>query len=314
MHMLLVLALALSAALCSSIFSLSNRWAMAHGAVRPLSGSLLVQALSGLLTLGVILIGRVRWHAGARLEMGAVGIIAIAAFTLMMLAFQREDASSVAPLLGLKAVFLAFLEPLLLGGVLGLGAPLGAALSVVGVMLSSQTDRWSLHARDIWRPGVAIMVAAAFLFAVCDLLVKRSLVAWHGDSLGVALYLVTLSGLLAVVLLPFVTRWERVSTPAAVGLPAALRAHPMLLVPILASATTNFLMQFLLFTAFSHYGRVTLPNIVYNTRSVMVVGLAALLVLGGQSTVEDARHRAYAYRALGALATIGAIALALLVR
>ncbi|HEX2949745.1 MAG TPA: hypothetical protein VHV83_09280, partial [Armatimonadota bacterium] len=296
----------------NSIFSLANRWVVVRWRIHPLVASLIVQALSGVLAIATILILHVRWQPGASGEMIAVAVISMSAFTLMMISFEKDDASAVAPILGLKVIFLAIIESCTLGHAIGLGVPCGAVVSVVGVALSSQMDRWSLHPRDIWRPGVALMMLAALFLSICDLLVKRSLHAWQGDSLGISLYVVAMIGIISVVLLPvFMRSTEQSRIPVDEH---ASNDRPVMVCAFLLCAVMSFLMQYFIFGAFSHSCEVTIPNIIYNSRSLMVVALAALLVLGKKSTVEQARSRAYAYRTFGALATLGAIALALLMK
>ncbi|HEY3377313.1 MAG TPA: EamA family transporter [Armatimonadota bacterium] len=301
---------ALIAALCNSIFSLANRVLMCRDGVGIFAGSFLVQAVSGALALLLIVFFRVPWHPGATWDMLAVVALSLTGFTFMMAAFSRDDASAVAPLIGLKVLFLTVLEACVFGHALGRGVWAGAVVSVVGITLAGQNDTWSLHPRDILRPGVLLMMAGAFFFAASDLFVKRTLHVWGGASLGVSLYLVAMTGVVTALLLLLFSRRLLHAGGWVHAWPALRSALPVLLL----CAGTNYLMQLFIFSAFASAGQVTLPNIIYNTRNLFVVLIAAVLVLGAGSRVERLGPRGYAYRTSGALLTLSAIALALLVK
>jgi hypothetical protein len=79
--------------------------------------------------------------------------------------------------------------------------------------------------------------------------------------------------------------------------------------PLAVGGVAILVAQLCLFRSFELGGNVTLTNILYSTRSLMVVGLMAALVFIAHSRVERAGWRAYAFRASGA----GLLALAIIV-
>lgn len=307
--MALVAVFAILAAASNSLSSVANRFLAVRGGLHAVASSLLVQVASGTLAVGYLCVARLPLVTAALPQVLTVAVVSLVGFTLIMASFAREDASAVGPLLGVKVIFLAVLEWLLWGHGLGLGIWLGGLVSVAGMVCIAQHDRWSLHPRDLLRPGMLMMLAAALCFAICDLFVKQALQLWHGSGLSVSLYLIAFTGGMAVLTLLLVPRMRPTGWLAGdrSGWRTAAWALPV-------SAVTNFFTQFLLFTAFAAGNSVTLPNILYNTRSLFVVLLAAGLVLGGGSTIEHAGWRAYTYRTIGAVLTLASVVLALVIR
>jgi drug/metabolite transporter (DMT)-like permease len=313
----LVALYALLAAIVHSVFSLANKFLMARGSLRALPATLVMQSCTGVIALGFILGGRVPLVPAAMPYVLAVAVVSSVGFVLIMAAMGREDASAVGPILGLKVIYLALLEPLMGGAAITPVLAGAALLSMAGVALVSQTDTWSLHPRDLLRPGVAMMAGAALCFAICDLCMKEALRRWESwpANLYVVLAMAVVSllalGVLRLAKAEGTVRWTAV--------------RPVL-GWIALSSVTIFLTQYFFFTAITQANvleaaqrisagyAVTLVNILYNVRSLFVLVLAALLVLGGRSTIERAGPRAYLYRTAGTLLTLGAIVLAMVAK
>jgi drug/metabolite transporter (DMT)-like permease len=241
-------------------------------------------------------------------------------FAFVMLAFTREDASVVAPVLGLKVLFLAVLESIINSHPVSLGVILGAVLSVAGLTLMSQNDKWSLHGKDLLRPGILFMGIAALSFAICDIFLRHAVVFWT-SHLAFTFYTVVLLAVVSSVILIIIPLAQRVAhrrrqhiqgitfTPAAprVSWQQCLDAGW----PLVISATASTTSQYFLFTSFAIGKQVTLSNIVYNTRSLFVIAIMAALVLGQGNTIERAGKHAYLYRFSGVLLILAATACAL---
>lgn len=313
--MALLLVFALAAALINSINSVATKFVVAGGGLRALPATFLLQVVAGGIALGSILVTRMPYVPAAMPYVFGVVGVSLCAFMLMMAAYAREDASVVGPILGLKVISLAFLESLMYGKSVGAGVWLGALVSLAAVTLISQTDKWSLHPRDLLRPGVLLMAASAAVFSVSDLFLKQSINHWHGQSWGVTIYILTLLGIVSTLALLIGSRLH-VPAAQALGFHAATRwsdVRPVLL-PVVVAGVTLFLYQLLFFTAFSLSKQLTLINIIYNTRVLLLVVLMTILVLGRGSTVERAGWRAYSYRISGALLTLCAILLSIYVK
>jgi hypothetical protein len=215
----------------------------------------------------------------------------------------------VGPVLGLKVIFVALLESLVKQQSIGAGVYWGALVSLLGITFSSQTDRWSLHPRELLRPGVALMIGAALCLGVSDMFVRATIGRWHGDSWAVARYIALVLGLCAafgLALLPVVGRAVK-SVERICKLDwTAARA---LWWTLLLCAVSIFCVQYFFFTSIAVGQRITVTNILYNTRGLFLVAMAAFLTLSRGSHLERAGWRAYTYRAIGVLLTLGAIAL-----
>jgi len=318
----LVALYAVLAAVAHSAYSLANKFLMVRGTLGALTATLVVQSCTGLIALGFLLAGGVPPVPSAMPYVLAVAVISSAGFVLIMAAMAREDASAVGPILGLKVIFLALLEPLLSGAGLTPALGLAALLSMGGVALVSQTDRWSLHPRDLLRPGVGMMAAAALCFAICDLLMKAALRNW--ESWPANLYVVCSMAAVSLLVLGGMRVFRR-PCPEESGLVCWRDVRPAAAL-VLVCAVTVFLTQYLFFTAIRQanlleqsarisagYG-VTLVNILYNTRGLFVLVMAALLVFAARSRIEQAGPRAYLYRAAGTLLTLGAIVVAVVMK
>lgn len=305
----LLLFFALAAAVANSIHSVATKFVVGDGTLRPLPATFLLQVIAGTIAVASILVSRVPYVPAAMpYVLGVVGV-ALVGFIFMMASFARDDASVVGPVLGLKVIFLALLESLMYGKSVGIGVWLGAVVSVIGITLISQTDEWSLHPRDLLRPGVLLMAICALTFSVSDLFLKQAINHWYGQSWGVTVYIVSLMGMLSALIIFGAARLPALHT---LELRAATRwtvVHPMRWA-LLISGVMLFLYQYLFFTAFSLGKQLTLINIIYNTRGLLLVVLMAVLVLGRGSKVEHAGWRAYVYRVSGAVLTLGAIVLA----
>ena len=303
-----ILLIILLAAFISSVYSIATKFAVADGSVRPLPAAFFVQIIAGIIAAAFLLVNNIIPQPAAMPYVFGVVAFALTGFVLTTTAFAREDASVVAPVLGLKVIFLAFLESLFRQHEIGIEVVLAAVVSVIGLAFISQTDRWSLHPRDLLRPGVLIMALGALTFSISDLFLKGAVDRW--SALSVTAYALTIQALISLTLLLALVRLR---VPAVGGLRldqwGLLRRVRW---PLLIGGVTAFAYQYFFFLAFARGENLTQINILYNSRNLMVVLLMALLVLGGKSTVERVGWRAYTYRTIGALLTIAAVALALI--
>ncbi len=309
MHFLVLYALL--AAFAHSVHSLANRFLMVRGRLGALSATLLVQVITGVVALACILALGKRWTPGAGgAVLGAVAF-SLAAFVLTMASFARDDASAVGPILGLKVVIVGVLESILNHHPMAPGVWAGAGMSMVGIAFLSQTDVWSLRPATLLRPGVALMAGAALGLSCSDVFVMRTMRRWGSDSWGATLYIILTLGVCALAGLWLLPRLQRQCRLTGLGEAVGWTTVRPILAPLLCSAVGIFLMQYCFFTSFAVGRSMTLTNIVYNVRGLFLVALAAIFVLGRGSDVERAGWRAYGYRTVGVLFTLGAIVLAL---
>ena len=303
------------AAAINSVSNVSSKFVVASGKVRTLPATFLTQIISGMIAVTCLLVWRIPWETAAMPFIFGVVMVAMTGFILTMAAFAREDASVVGPVLGLKVIALAVLESLVNGRGIGAGVWLGALLSVVGITLISQHDRWSLHPRDLLRPGVLMMALAAVIFSSSDMLLKGALNRWHEDFFAVTAYITAGQGLYSVLALAILMRLPG-PLPARWGYAPTLDWGALREIrwPLLVSAASLFGYQLFFFLAFARGQQLTLINILYNVRGLLMVLIMAFLVLGQSHTIERAGWRAYVYRGAGALLTLSSIALATLWR
>ena len=301
---------ALLAALFFSVQSVANKYLVRPAALGALPATFITQSLAGVAALVLILAQGLSWVPSATVLMLITTLLATAGFTLAMVAYAREDASVVAAIVGVKIIFIALLEPIFFDAPLSARVWLGAVFSMLGIVFISQRDRWSLQPRDILRPGVLYMAASALAFSVTDLLMSRIIDRWHGNAWAVSLYqFVTIAVLttLALFLLPAIRRrWPGALVDCTLTR-SGLRTGAW---PLVLSILGIFFAQYFFFQAISASERVTLANIVMNTRGLLVVLIMLVIVRGGGSTIERAGWRAYLYRIIGAVLTLLALGLA----
>lgn len=310
--MVLLVIFALLAALANSVNSIANKMLVRPDGVAALPAGLLLQVVSGGFTLAALLIFRPVFVWASWPYFAAVIVISLAGFILISYGFAREDASAAGPIMGIKVLVTAVLESALQGHGVGLGVVLGAVLSVVALAFVSQGDVWSLRPRDMLRPGLLMMVLAAVSFGICDMFVRQVIILFHGTGWVVSLYIVTFTAVVCIILLAFLAR--RGGSFCGVSCAFDLNAVRRNFGTLASGGAANVLTQVFLFSAFAIGGQITLTNILYNSRGLILVILLAIMVLGHGHDVEKARGRAYLYRLIGALLTIGAVAVALVVK
>jgi len=244
------------------------------------------------------------WHA---LFLGAVSAPAM---FLATYSYSREDASVVGPVISIKIVALPFVEAFVFGKPLATGVWIGAGLCAAGLVLVSQTDRWTLRPSLLLRPGVLMMACAGLVFSVGDVVAGDALSHWP-SSWQFTAHVTVLQGAVGLALLAAI-RLVRGRAGIRRGDfrmdgPALKRAVG----PLAAGGVAILAAQLCLFKSFELGGNVTLTNILYSTRSLMVVGFMAALVFVAKSRVEKVGWRAYAFRASGACLLATAIVVAL---
>jgi drug/metabolite transporter (DMT)-like permease len=244
------------------------------------------------------------WHA---LFLGAVSAPAM---FLATYSYSREDASVVGPVISIKIVALPFVEAFVFGKPLATGVWIGAGLCAAGLVLVSQTDRWTLRPSLLLRPGVLMMACAGLVFSVGDVISGDAIPQWP-SSWQFTVHATVLQGAVGLALLAAIRlvrgragirrgdfRMDGSTLKRAAG-------------PLAAGGVAILAAQLCLFRSFELGGNVTLTNILYSTRSLMVVGFMATLVFLARSSVEKAGWRAYAFRASGACLLAAAIIVAL---
>ena len=303
--------LAMLAALFFSMQSVANKFLVRPLGLGALPATMLTQALAGLVALSVIMVQGIAWLPALTDYMIASTLLATVAVTLMMFAYARDDASVVAPILGLKVLFVALLESAFFGTPFCTRIWAGALLSMLGIIFISQRDQWSLHLRDLLRPGVLLMAGTALAFSISDLLVAKAITLWHGNSWAVSLYLLVFIAVLSsagLFALPTLRHGLRAcNVDCALSTPG-LRASAW---PLTLSVIGIFLGQYFFFRAISESGMVTIANIAINMRGLIVVLLMLFIVRGRSNTIEQAGWRAYLYRGIGAVLTALAMIMAL---
>jgi drug/metabolite transporter (DMT)-like permease len=224
--------------------------------------------------------------------------------------YSREDASVVGPVISIKIVALPFVEAFVFGKPLATGVWIGTGLCAAGLVLVSQTDRWTLRPSLLLRPGVLMMACAGLVFSVGDVISGDAIPHWP-SSWQFTVHATVLQGAVGLALLAAI-RLVRGRTGIRRGdfrmdVPALKRAAG----PLAAGGVAILAAQLCLFRSFELGGNVTLTNILYSTRSLMVVGFMAALVFVARSSVERAGWRAYAFRASGACLLAAAIIVAI---
>lgn len=308
-----MIAFALIGAAFYAAYAACNKYVYRSG-LGGVPAAMLVITVCGLMAAPLALLCDTHWVPATAWHALFLGAVSAPAMFLATYSYSREDASVVGPVISIKIVALPFVEALLFGKSLSAGVWTGAGLCATGIVLVSQTDRWTLRPSLLLRPGVVMMACAGLVFAVGDVICGDAITYWP-DSWQFTVHLTVLQaavGAACLLAIRLSSRSFRVrgNSPTVFGrldLPALRRAA----VPLAAAGGAMLAAQLCLFRSFQLGGNVTLTNILYSTRSLMVVALMAVLVFVAHSRVERAGWRAYAFRASGAVLLACAIFVAL---
>jgi drug/metabolite transporter (DMT)-like permease len=270
--------------------------------------AILVITACGIVSAPLLPLCDTHWVPATAWHVLFLGAVSAPAMFLATYSYSREDASVVGPVISIKIVALPFVEALLFGKSLATGVWIGAGLCAAGLVLVSQTDRWTLRPSLLLRPGVLMMACAGLVFSVGDVIVGDAIPHWP-SSWQFTVHMTVLQGVVGLALMAgirlFRGRPGMLKGDLRLDMPALRRA----IVPLTAGGVAMLAAQLCLFRSFELGGNVTLTNILYSTRSLMIVGFMAALVFVGHSRVERAGWRAYAFRASGA----GLLAVAIIV-
>ncbi|MEK7477381.1 MAG: EamA family transporter [Candidatus Coatesbacteria bacterium] len=289
-----------------AVYAACNKYVYRSG-LGAVPAAILVVSTCGLLAAPLLLCCDTHWVPATAWHALFLCAVSSPAMFLATYSYSREDASVVGPVISVKIVALPFVEAFLFGKSLSAGVWAGAGLAAAGIVFVSQTDRWTLKPSHLLRPGVLMMATAALVFAVGDVVCGDAIPHWP-SSWQFTVHITFLQGLVGLALLGGLRLAGWTSRKAfRVDAPAMRRAA----LPLAAGGTALLVAQLCLFQSMGLGGNVTLTNILYSTRSLMVVGLMAALVFLGHSRVEHAGWRAYTFRAAGAALLATAILVAL---
>ncbi len=210
-------------------------------------------------------------------------------------ALRHGDVSVATPLLGMKVLFIAAVSAVIFGEALELRWWVGAAASSLGVILVTGAT-WRTLGPRLFRADAVMSVAAAVAFAFTDVFVQQ----W-APKFGVAAFIPLMFGVVAVLSVAVFVPSRGVAVfqiPSAARIPLALGSL-VLSVQALGMAL-----------ALSHYGNATAVNIVYSSRSVWSVVLAA--VLGRYLMWTEGGEGGMGRRLAGSILLFAAVVLVLL--
>lgn len=212
---------------------------------------------------------------------------------LTVLAIHAGDVSVATPLMGTKVLFVAVLTVVLLGTPLDWRVWAGAGLATVAVALLR--GRAATRHRHVGRT-IVLAVTASLLFAATDVIVQR-----YGPAWGAARFVPTVFGMVGLLSLPLVLRFEKTS-------PSLLEGSRR----ILAVASLFYALQVMSMAfALAQYGHAATVNIMYSSRGIWGVVLA--WTLGPLIGLSEHHHGrgVFAQRLAAATLIIAAIVLAL---
>jgi drug/metabolite transporter (DMT)-like permease len=219
------------------------------------------------------------------------GVLVAIGNGLVYLALVRGDVSVATPLLGSKVVLVACLAALVLGQQLSLGTWAAVALCVVGLLCLRPSGR---VARASMSVTIAASLAAALLFAICDLILQD----WAAP-LGILSIIPSALMFAALVSLPLVPICLRDVRHSPGGFRAALLASGL-----------NSVQGLLLAGAIALYYDATTTNIIYSTRGVWSVILVVVVGHWFNSSEQRLARSVLGLRVVGAALIVGAVVLA----
>lgn len=223
------------------------------------------------------------------------GLIALCLFAgqlTQFLALERGDVSVAVPVFGLKVVIIAFLSPMITGDAVGLRQWIAALLSVLGILCLNRNDGNERH-HDLTLTLIA-SGAAAFSFAIFDLLVQR----W-GPAWGVSRLLPCIFWINAVFSISLITRFH-----------APLSSIPRAGWPWLVGGSLLMAAQSIVFVStVAIYGKATSANIVFASRGLFSVVLVWMIGHWFTSQEQHLGAKVLRRRLIGALLMLTAIAL-----
>ena len=215
---------------------------------------------------------------------------AITSQFMLMAALRRAHASFVVPAVGVKVFFVAALAAWLFGETYGPAVYLGAAGSVLALFILNRARL------DVSPAGLGFVLGAGFFYATNDVLVLSMLRAGYTPA-EVFMYAMLAP---AFVLVPL----------SAVTLRGQWRPSASMLRALAVYGTVHVAGVVALMVAFDLSQRVTLINVIQNSRGLFAVLCVGLLARLGVVGMEHLERRDYWLRIAGAAVMTGSIALA----
>jgi len=212
-------------------------------------------------------------------------------------AMQEGDPSTVVPVMGLKIPLVAVLSIFILAETHPWQIYLAALLASAGVIMFGIGPQQKAQGGHGYHPVIGVLwaVAAAALYALSDIYVKRSL-TWL-TPISAAMWCYSLTGLLCLFALFQPTfRQYRVTR------------LDMLL--FLANGICLLLAVMAFFTSIAKAGQVTTPNIVFATRGFITLVAGYALGKALKTTIERQPGVIYILRIIGTLTLFAAILIA----
>ncbi len=223
-------------------------------------------------------------------------IASLFAFTgsvLMNFAFLKGDVSAIAPLMGLKILFVALFSSLLISEDHHFLVYIGVVLSVLGIAFLSRNDSGSSRVQGI---PVILMVGVTILFGLCDIFIKKALD--NLDSWNFSIWFYLFLGFYSLCILCFIRGRKKLSR----GVVCSLSSLGIL----------HLVANFLFFHSIQSGGNVTIPNIILSSRGIFVVICTFILSHLGYKVLELHRSGIYLYRLIGALLITVSVGLVIL--
>ncbi|MFH1904290.1 MAG: DMT family transporter [bacterium] len=225
----------------------------------------------------------------------AASLLAFIGLILMNFAFLKGDVSTIAPLMGLKILFVALFSSLFLQEYHHFLVYVGILLSVLGIALLYRNDSGSSRKQGI---PVILMIGAAMLFGLSDIFTKKGLDGL--DSWNFSVWFCLFLGFYSLCILCFIKDREKLKLNRGA-------IYSLLLLGIFQLGVIS-----LIFYSIQLGGNVTIPNIMFSTGGIFVVIFTFILSHLGYKILESHSRGIYLYRLIGALLITGAVALVIL--
>ena len=215
---------------------------------------------------------------------------AITSQFMLMAALRRAHASFVVPAVGVKVFFVAALAAWVFDETYGPAVYAGAAGSVLALFILNRA-RWEVSAA-----GLGFVLGAGFFYAINDVLVLSMLRAGYTPA-EVFMYAMLAP---AAVLVPL----------SAVTLRGQWQPSAALMRGLAVYATVHVAGVVALMVAFHLGQRITLINVLQNSRGLFAVVFVGLLARAGIAGMEHLARRDYWLRIAGAAVMTASLALA----
>jgi drug/metabolite transporter (DMT)-like permease len=253
-------------------------------------------AATAAVSLVVLAVSRYPFPAAGWAPLFGLSAVLLSAYYVTNRAMQEGDASTVAPLLGMKVPLTALLSFLILGETHPRGVYLAVLLAACAIACFGLGRPRTAQGSHGHRPIVAVVLAcsAALLLATADQLAKLGLA--YATAPALVVWSNLMGGVVGAGLLArphyrqYRIKWLDVGLFVLRG---------VLLVGAISA----------LYSAYRAADGVTIPNVLLATRGLVVLGAGYLLGKLLKTPMESQPGRVYVLRVLGALLIVASVAL-----